>query len=699
MKSKEDIATQAGKHIRETRQALSKQYENTAECFEFYEGDFMSYRDRVEGRRSARSGKENQGPMVQFNKVKPYINAVTGFFAQNRRKASYTAQVTDDQARQAYSDHVNAAADYIRYNANADHFETQQDKDMFICGYGAIDTCLSYGDGYASTDPNGEIMIGRLDPACVGWDASARAPNLIDAKYVWYKKEYDLQEAMDLLDAEKDDFEPTAPVQGEGRFNPDDGVYTKIYDDYDWSNRKAGRVNVYYYQWYEIENYWRASNPLFQMQDPQAMQFVMMQMEKIAGMSDEDSLFDMDPRAEILDVNAEQKKALSELFDGDIQFTRFKRKKFYGAVLSGKKVFSEFPLLSQQGFSIKFKTGDFHPSTGIWVGLINSMKEPVLYYNKFLSSLMYTIAAGSKGGLIVEDDAIADIQKFERNYTKTNGIAVVAAGGLAKIQPKAQPYMPNGLDSLMSIADQAIPETVGIDRAFFGSSERAEETATLQRQRIKQTMTVLACYADSIVLYSKEQARLMLDLIRALTEGNPGFMFLVTGQDGRQVMEAIDENKFAAEYYVTVQDAPETATEKEERASLLVGIGDKLLAIGDQSGKTLYGIAVQNMPIDMQTKAKILEVLMPNQQNPDPAYIQQLEQQVQQLQSEQAQAMLASTKATTRYTLAKAEEADANKQAKDASVVKTLAEADRLETETDIAKSTPQTSDNVNISI
>ncbi len=68
MKSKAEILTQFGKHKKQTRRGLSKQYENARQCQAFYAGDFMDYRDNMQF--VSQSGTKKRA-MVQFNKVKP----------------------------------------------------------------------------------------------------------------------------------------------------------------------------------------------------------------------------------------------------------------------------------------------------------------------------------------------------------------------------------------------------------------------------------------------------------------------------------------------------------------------------------------------------------------------------------------------------------------------------------------------------
>lgn len=667
----------------EAHGALAKQYENTEECQEFYNGDFMSYRDRLYRGFDTQPSKK---VIVQFNKIKPYVNAVKGWLAQNRRKAKYLARITDSEMRLQFSEHANAYASYVRENSNADQYETQQDGDMLINGYGAIETALSFDEGHATTDPAGEVLKGRLDPMSVFWDASAREPNLMDRGYCGYKAEYGLDDALDLFDgSSEEDFEESGPEDGM------DVYMRNVQYDVDWSNRTRNMINVYFYQWMEYEDFWRCDNPLFTATMPDQAMFIQMRLDQIAAMGDEDSLFSMDMRAQILNCNAEQKRAITELMDGNVEFVKFKRKAFFGAVISGKKVFSKYRLISQQGFTIQFKTGDWDDTRKMWVGMVNSMKDPVLYYNRALTELLYTIAAGAKGGLIYEAGAIDKIREFEANYNKTDGLAEVAEGAISggRIKDKRQPYQPTGLDQLITISDGAIADVTGLDPTFLGNSENKLETASLQRQRIKQITSVLACYVDSISLYQKLDARLLLDIMRIMAKANPATMIRVTGDDGSTDLEQVDLDALFAEYDVSIEESQQTPEEREERAKILINMGTALLSAGDASGKLLYAMALDDLDIDGEKKVKAMQALMPDEKI-DPAYVKQLEAALEQAQGEQAQVALRKIVSETMLNMAKVDKTHAEIDGEvegvhntAADTVKKLEESRKIAAETD----------------
>ena len=627
---------------------LAPQRKNTKKCQAFYAGDFMDYIDSIQFK--DQNGKPRR-MMTQITKVQVYVDAVAGHFAQNRRKPKYSAMMEDSDVQEAYSKYANALSEFVRDNANADQAETEADDDMLINGYGAIETAMSYGEGYATDEPNGEIMMGALDPDSVWWDPAACAKNLLDARFCGVTKQYDAEEAEDLFNAEDEDFETAMSFEGgEGyKYDPTlGGNYDRI--KYDYFDEKAGRVNVHFYHWYEIEKYYRAENPLHTMNDPYIITQFATEIDVIA----EEHGFD--GRAEQLEIPAKAKSAVKELFDTAIELFEFKKKVYYSAIISGERVFTKTLAESQQGFKIKFKTGRRDKKNKMWVGMVNSMMEPTLYYNKALTELMFTIASNSKGGVIVEEDAVEDITTFEADYAKTDGVVVVNSGAIAngKIKDKKTPFQPTGYEQIIGFSDANISGSVGIDDTFLGYAKNTMEAASLQRQRVQQTLTVFAKYVDSISLYAREQARLMLDYLRIYAQNNRGALFNILGENGALEFARISDDIMMNEYAVEISDAPMSVDEKADKGKTLADMALTLISVGDPSGKFILAKALRYMNIEGQDAREIAELLAPEEESIDPAYVKQLEDMIQQITGEEASARVELTKSQSAALQSKA---------------------------------------------
>lgn len=704
MKSTKEIAKQFKRHKEITQSRLNKQYSNTKKCQSFYAGDFMSYEDRVD---FPMPGGKKKKALVKFNKVKPYVNAVKGFMAQNRRKPKYEARIQNDKLQELFSQYANAVFNYARDNANAEQVETQQDGDMLICGYGVTESALTYGEGYATSEADGEYIKARLDPLSVGWDPFAKDTNLLDRRWDYFARDYNLDDAKILFSRDnEEDFEASADDDNNAEdyeYFPYGGNYDKI-APLDWSNKEENMVKVYFYQWYDIEPYYKTANPLYEIEDPATLQAVDIFLQILANDTDDESF---DPRAEVLCFGKDLKSEIEEYFGdflGDV--FEFKRKVFYEAIISGESVFTAYKSISQQGYRRQFKTGDYDAANGIWTGMVNSMMEPVLYYNKALTELMFTIAANSKGGVMYESSAVDDIEEFEANYNKTDGAVEVNDGALAenRIKPKSNPQLPTGVNDIIGMSDQAVTDVNGFDVTFMGSREFANDTASFQRQRIRQAMSLLACYFDAATLYQKIDARVSLDLLRVFVENNENMAIRVVGEDGQAMFMALQSKQISAEYDIAVGEAPLTVQDKQEQAQILINMGDKVALTNPKAAGVIYAKAVELMPLDFAVKEAIREVLAPEDQPVDPAYVKQLEGIVQQLQDEGRQAQLRKTIAgaikdetQAQKVLAEIEAVDADKDKTRAETTETLESARNKALENDIIRKGAYTEAKVNI--
>ena len=263
------------------------------------------------------------------------------------------------------------------------------------------------------------------------------------------------------------------------------------------------------------------------------------------------------------------------------------------------------------------------------------MKQPQRYYNKALTEFMLIIASNSKGGVIAEKGAIQNIQEFEAKWARHN--SVVQVNDITKVQPKAVPQMNTGYESVMGASSEAFEKVTGINENFFGVSSSPNETALLQRQRIKQASTLLAPYVDTVDFYMKRQARLMLSFMRLLMESNEGDLFNIKDDQGNIIFESVSKKYLADEYSVIISEAPETDAQKDYYANVLIQLGQSLQTVGDvQRANTIFSIAIKQLPIQEKDKQQVVEALQGDTPI-DPRLVEQLQGQIQQLLSEKSQ--------------------------------------------------------------
>jgi len=325
---KKEVLETFARH-RKIAKAMGAQYDNNIKAIEFYNGDTMSYEDRIQfvddlgNRRRA---------LVQFNKVQPNVDSVCGFMAQNRRQAKALARLSTSANQQLYSKNANALYDYHRENENADQLETEQDLDMLICGVGATDTDLSYIVGNATTDPNGEILKAKIDVNKLYWHPATTDKNLLSSPFAGYYEEYDLKEALDLFqDSSEEDFEMVGDSSDQSGYEyyPYGGTFDKIRmeDSIEWVSKEENRVKVYNHQWMVYETFYRAENPIYTASTPEDALFAKAKLDYIQSLSEEgeynidgiaySDMFKFNPSDEELTFDEKGKKLLIEQF-GDM---------------------------------------------------------------------------------------------------------------------------------------------------------------------------------------------------------------------------------------------------------------------------------------------------------------------------------------------------------------------------------------------
>lgn len=679
MLSKEKAYKQFKRHESITEAGLDRHYQLAELNHQFYSGDEMAYRVSVTDKKSRK--------IVIFNRIKPLINSVVGFMIKLRRMPDYQARLQDSKLQKTYSEATNAFSSYIRSDSNAAQIESRQDKEMLIVGIGAVDNSMSY-----VKNPNGEVLGQALRFDEVGWDPQARETNILDSRWVYRRKVMNRDDAAKFFNAKADEFEdvesPLMSTSSRGR----------LYSVSD-SDEEEDLVQVFYYQWWQYEDYYRIDNPLF---DPEVGLFVKQELalafellrDDVKEEHEEtdpevlDDLFTFDPESPELVVSGKTRsiiKALLEEFDLEIEEIKQKRKTYYTAIISGKKVFDIFKSQDQNGFTIKFKTGDFDEVRNLWHGMVDQLREPSRYANKALTEILYVIAANSKGGVMYEKSAVSDPQRFEQQWATTDAAIRVNDGALSAgaIQPKAQSSLPTGYENVLAAAKSGIFEVSGINPEFLGSSENKQVSALLEAQRIEQVVSTLATYFDSITLYQKEAAKLNLTYMRVIFENNPQVLIRIMGKDGQAIWKGVDEPALNAEYGVDVQEMPTTPSQKADNLQVMLGFADKLML----GGVNVYSAIIDDLPITQTQKERIHELLPNKEITPEQAQAQAEEQQLL-VRSK----MLALEEKTTDIEKTKAEvtklQTDVVKTAADteqskAITVKTIQQAEQVDLEND----------------
>lgn len=688
MLSDEKLLKQWTKHRGISENALDDQHQEASLSHAFFAGDQMAYTATVTDK-SRRS-------MVVFNKIKPFVDSVVGFMVQLRRKPEYFPRVKDSQAQQQLSSYMNSLSDYARSDANMDQIETKQDREMLITGYGAVDTNIVY-----DMNPDGKIVSENVDHNDIFWDPQSREPNLLDSRWVFRRKKFSLDEAkLRFPDVDEGDFERYLDDQTNYVYNPQGGLYDKI--AIGLGSSQENLIEVFYYQWWNLEKYYRAKNPLYEINDESLVNSLSQVMQGVIDFRGENSsknnsedYFEFDITSEYLVMTPSIERDLSVVFNRfglDVEYQIHNKKVFYTALMTGETVIQKFRSLDQQGFTIKFKTADYDHENQRWFGMVQQLREPMKYSNKALTEILYVIASNSKGGVMYEEDAVEDPARFEQQWAITKAAIKLEPGAISgnKIAPKAQAALPNGYEQVHAIADRSIGDVTGVNKEFLGSSENKQVSAAMEAQRINQVVSTLAPLFDAITLFTKEQAKYMITLMRVLAENSEERSFRLTGDAGMSELVSLNSDYVNEDYDVDIGEAPTTPTQKQQTLDIMIALADKASLMG----VNLYSMIVPYLPIKAGDKQKILQAMQPQQPTPEQM---QAAQSAQQIQQEAALVDIARTRSDAILKDAQAKRTLAEVDETRADTVKTVEEARKAATENAVIESYPVNSVNVNI--
>lgn len=668
MLSNSALLDQFKKHRQRDSADLAAQHAEARENHEFVAGDSMYYTASVmdKGQRKA----------VVFNKIAPYLDAVLGTMIQMRRKPNYEARLEDVEAQRMYSKVSNNLSDYCRDKANLDFLETLQDREMLICGYGALDTNVGY-----EQDPDGQVVGEVLRYDDVYWDSMAKEPNLLDARWVRRRKAFTRE---DIIAKYGEDKLPQFESYGDNsntqkQWNPFGGEYTATaFGDDDKHNEL---YQIHYYQWWELKPYYRAKNPAKDIEDPIIQQQfidIMLRMSSLRReYSDKDEaedLFTFSATDDYLSMTPEQHQdvlKLCEEFGLTLKAVKQHKRCYYTALITGEVVLDKFKSQDQNGFTIKFKTAKYDPVNRLWYGMVRALKNPQEYANKALTEMLLVIAKNSKGGVMYEQDAVSDPRRFEQQYAKTDAAIMVNSGAISgnKIAPKAQAALPTGYENIHAIADASMSDVSGISKEYLGTATNKQVSALLESQRINQVLSTLAIYFDAISLYQIEHARLMLTYFRILTENNEQRLIRIVGEDGATQYMRIHSDFMKQEYDVVISEVPTTPGQKAQTTEIIINMADKLMAVG----QNIYPMVVDYLPIPQEDKAKLVKALTPDERTLQAQA--QAEQERKQQEAALNQIMMKATEAKAALDLA-------NAQTKQASIDNVIAQADKTRADT-----------------
>jgi len=546
--------------------------------------DFIAGRQISEA--DERKAKRQRRPLVTFNYSEKMIDAVAGAEVSNRNEVTYLPRKTESSGE---ADVWNAGAKWSRDECNAEDEEGDAFRDMLICGLGWTQTRVSYDD-----DPDGMLVVDRVDPLEMRSDPAATKAGLKDRRYQ-YRKWW-----VDKRDAELE--WPNAEFTNTDAYTPPNenvvGVVTHgegYVNDESISDLHKGQVLITCYECVEREPFYRVA---------------------VGG--------------QVMTLTPEQYSKVSKhLEEANVKSVKQYHNVYYRGFFSGETLLEAALSPCQKGFTFQAMTGKRDRNRNTWYGLTRVMKDPQRWANKWLSQILHIINTNAKGGLMAEANAFVDLKKAQEEWGKPDSITLFKEGALAndRVREKSVVNYPAGLDKLMQFALGSLPMVTGINLEALGLANR-EQAGVLEQQRKQAAYGLLSPIFSSLRNYRKSQGHILLDMMNNFIAD--GRLIRVGGQENAQFVP-LAKSEGAISYDIIVDQAPDAPDVKDKTWATLETLVPAMLKAGIPVPPDLLDYAP--IPTSLATKWKQFIANNPAQNE----QTKQLQEQLQQLQEENMQ--------------------------------------------------------------
>lgn len=485
--------------------------------------------------------KLNLRPIITFNRISSVVDSVAGLEIGNRQETQYLPRQV---GQTGVNELLSGAAKWIRDECDAEDEESDSFVDLIVTGLGVTETRVDYDQ-----DPDGKMLIERVDPMEMYWDGSATKRNLGDARRIFRIRDVSAEVAEDMFpDKTLDEINAGwAEDTGANSREPHDAQMAPFYR-YDQSgliDKSKMKVKIVEAQWWQHEKVVRTKDPMTG--KPETFS--------------QDEFAKLRARLAILRRINPQEQAFA-----DPPYVIQKRRKYFRAFL-GSELLKKLDGPKEGGFTYKFMTGKRDRNKGFWFGLVRAMMDPQRWANKWLSQTLHVINVNAKGGIFAEPDAFDNPQDAMDNYADPASITLTAPGALTggKIKDKPQMAMPTGTEKLMQFAVQSIRDASGVNLELLGMVDR-EQPGVLEDKRKQAGMTILAGLFDSLRRYRKEQGRLMLYYITEYL--SDGRLVKIGGTYDAKYIPLVRQPD-TVRYDVIVDEAPTSVNMKEKTWAIM----------------------------------------------------------------------------------------------------------------------------------
>lgn len=508
---------------------------------------------------SERNAMEESGrPCLTFNRIQAMISAIVGMEVSNRQEVSYLPRTTQDATAPAPSqpamgatppqpglppavgapipgaddtgpaELLTGAALFFRDQCDAEDEESDMYRDAAISGVGCTETRVDY-----DRDPEGMIVVDRVDPLETVWDAGAKKRNLIDRRRTHRFREIDIGEARDMFPGVEDEeldaaWARSAMTPGVSH-NSGDPRDSYKGDDDSARGDKRDKVMIVETEWYETVNEHEVVDPA------------------------------TGAPVTVSETDFQKLSKVAKAANVPLQSARRPRR-VYKFAFMGASLLDTGDAQCQEGFKYNFVTGYRDRNKNQWYGVVRQLRDPQKWANVLASTVLNNIQTSGKG-IIYEAGAFENPVKAEQDFAKANKMVEAAPSALSqnKIQPKPQANIPPGVMDMMTFSLQSMRDTTGVNVETLGLADR-QQAASLEAQRRQSATTMLAPLFDGLRRYRKEQGRVMMHLIQEYC--SDGRLIRIAGPEGQRYVE-LAKDPGETKFDIIVDDAPSSPNQKE----------------------------------------------------------------------------------------------------------------------------------------
>lgn len=531
------MAEEATVIVERIKQSLDHQHswrKEAWESFEFRSGRQYSPEEIAEL-------EENTRPAISFNRIGPVIESIQGHQINNQTEIKIIPRgIQKDGISQIYTHAVKWADD----ECDAADEISEAFLDTIICGMGFCEIYMSYDE-----NPDGKLISASHVPVMeMGWDPKAKKRNLADARWIFRRRRWARKDAEARWEklrtifttGEWDDFQSSTEPHDASRawqYREQSGTQ-KTYD------LEKDEIQITQYQYWEHKKIYRVADP---------------------------------SSGRVIELTPRKFEHVRQSLEAmNVPYVQQMKRTYYQCFLAGEHLL-EKEELSSNTFTLLAITGKRDNNRNLWQGIVQGMKDPQRWSNKFFAEIQDFMSANRRGGAFAESDAFENPRAVEEQWNDHGSLILLNPGGLAKVQERNAVAYPNGLDRLMQIAISAIPDTSGINLELMGLVDR-NQPGVLEQQRKQSAITILAPFFAALKLFQRTRARLMLFFIKNYL--SDGRLIRIVDEGMEQYVPLLTDPGHDLDYDVIVDESPVSPNQKQETFGVLMNLIPAMVQLG-----------------------------------------------------------------------------------------------------------------------